>query len=53
MIRRSTGDMLLTVQSAAYSPARAVIRLYASPSLRRKLSTADSGARPIVPSRKP
>jgi len=35
------------------SPARAVIRLYACPSPRRKLSTAVSGARPIVPSRSP
>ena len=51
--RRSSADMLATVQSAAYSPARVVVRLYASPSRRRKLSTAESGASPIVPSRRP
>jgi hypothetical protein len=50
---RSIGIRLSNVHCAAYSPARDVTSVYGSPSCRRKLSTAASGASPILPSRIP
>ena len=53
MIARLKPGSSATVHSAVYSPARPAIRRYGSPSWRRKLSTAASGARPMRPSRSP
>ena len=53
MNERSIGVRLSNVHCAAYSPARDVTSVYGSPSCLRKLSTAASGASPILPSRMP
>src|ERR1041385_6479387 len=53
MTARSNAGRSATVHSAVYSPARPAMSRYGSPSWRRKLRPAASGARPIRPSRSP
>ena len=53
IIVRCIAGRSANVHSAVYSPARAATRRYESPSCRRKLRTAASGARPTRPSRSP